>query len=70
MAEVSMQRHGRAKQLVVFFGTAGIGTQGGWGADAMLRACCKWNYKCAWPAALLPGGWVPPFKMLSEEPHA
>ncbi|GFH33252.1 hypothetical protein HaLaN_32594, partial [Haematococcus lacustris] len=33
MAEVSMERHGRAKQLVVFFGTAGIGTGGGWGAD-------------------------------------
>ncbi|KAJ9518589.1 hypothetical protein QJQ45_018609 [Haematococcus lacustris] len=41
MAEVSMQRHGRAKQLVVFFGPAGIGTRGGWGADAVLRACCK-----------------------------
>ncbi|GFH31795.1 uncharacterized protein HaLaN_30908 [Haematococcus lacustris] len=25
MAEVSMERHGRAKQLVVFFGAAGIG---------------------------------------------
>ncbi|KAJ9526383.1 hypothetical protein QJQ45_009856 [Haematococcus lacustris] len=32
---------GRAKQLVVFFGTASIGTGGGWGADAVLRACCK-----------------------------
>ncbi|KAJ9507254.1 hypothetical protein QJQ45_006205 [Haematococcus lacustris] len=41
MAEVSMQRHGRAKQLVVFFGAAGIGTRGAWGADAVLRACCK-----------------------------
>ncbi|KAJ9509367.1 hypothetical protein QJQ45_001828 [Haematococcus lacustris] len=41
MAEVSMQRHGRAKQLVVFFGAATIGTRGGWGADAVLRACCK-----------------------------
>ncbi|KAL6745177.1 hypothetical protein V8C86DRAFT_1768852, partial [Haematococcus lacustris] len=36
----------------------------------------QWNYNCAWPAALLvdpiyveklPGGWVLPFKMLSEE---
>ncbi|KAJ9517151.1 hypothetical protein QJQ45_009094 [Haematococcus lacustris] len=36
-----MQRHGHAKQLVVFFGAAGIGTRGGWGADAVLRACCK-----------------------------
>ncbi|KAJ9505453.1 hypothetical protein QJQ45_028713, partial [Haematococcus lacustris] len=41
IAEVSMERHGRAKQLVVFFGAAGIGTAGGWGADAVLRACCK-----------------------------
>ncbi|KAJ9509342.1 hypothetical protein QJQ45_001777 [Haematococcus lacustris] len=41
MAEVSMQRHRRAKQLVVFFGAASIGTQGGWGSDAVLRACCK-----------------------------
>ncbi|KAJ9528063.1 hypothetical protein QJQ45_005671 [Haematococcus lacustris] len=41
MAEVSMERHGRAKQLVAFFGAAGIGTGGGWGAGAVLRACCK-----------------------------
>ncbi|KAJ9513583.1 hypothetical protein QJQ45_006110 [Haematococcus lacustris] len=41
MAEVSMERHGHAKQLVVFFGAACIGTAGGWGADAVLRACCK-----------------------------
>ncbi|GFH13336.1 hypothetical protein HaLaN_09201 [Haematococcus lacustris] len=41
MEEVSMQHHGRAKQLVVFFGAASIGTRGGWGADAVLRACCK-----------------------------
>ncbi|KAJ9509084.1 hypothetical protein QJQ45_001575 [Haematococcus lacustris] len=41
MAELSMKHHGRAKQLVVFFGAAGIGTAGGWGADAVLRACCK-----------------------------
>ncbi|KAJ9529399.1 hypothetical protein QJQ45_013751 [Haematococcus lacustris] len=40
VAEVSMERHGHAKQLVVFFGAAGIGTGGGWGADAVLRACC------------------------------
>ncbi|KAJ9519771.1 hypothetical protein QJQ45_013465 [Haematococcus lacustris] len=30
MAEVAMKRHGRAKQLVVFLGAAGIGTRGGW----------------------------------------
>ncbi|KAJ9513694.1 hypothetical protein QJQ45_015449 [Haematococcus lacustris] len=41
MAEVSMERHGHAKQLVVFFGADSIGHMGGWGADAVLRACCK-----------------------------
>ncbi|KAJ9505755.1 hypothetical protein QJQ45_028243 [Haematococcus lacustris] len=41
VAEVSMKRHGHAKQLVVFFGAATIGTGGGWGVDAVLRACCK-----------------------------
>ncbi|KAJ9515649.1 hypothetical protein QJQ45_002701 [Haematococcus lacustris] len=41
MAELSMERHWRAKQLVVFFGAASIGTGGGWGADAVLRACGK-----------------------------
>ncbi|KAJ9533210.1 hypothetical protein QJQ45_018318 [Haematococcus lacustris] len=41
VAELSMERHNRAKQLVVFFGAATIGTGGGWGADAVLRACCK-----------------------------
>ncbi|KAJ9525896.1 hypothetical protein QJQ45_009229 [Haematococcus lacustris] len=41
MAELSMKRHGWAKQLVVFFGAAGLGTWGGWGAGAVLRACCK-----------------------------
>ncbi|KAJ9517421.1 hypothetical protein QJQ45_016781 [Haematococcus lacustris] len=29
MAEVSMERHGHAKQLMVFFGAASIGTRGG-----------------------------------------
>ncbi|KAJ9509726.1 hypothetical protein QJQ45_011273 [Haematococcus lacustris] len=41
MAQLSMERHGHAKQLVVFFGAATIGTGGGWGADAVLRACRK-----------------------------
>ncbi|KAJ9530523.1 hypothetical protein QJQ45_012543 [Haematococcus lacustris] len=41
MVELAMRRHGRAKQLVVFFGAATIGTGGGWGADALLRACRK-----------------------------
>ncbi|KAJ9521411.1 hypothetical protein QJQ45_001218 [Haematococcus lacustris] len=40
VAELSMERHGRAKQLV-FFGAASSGTRGGWGADAVLRACYK-----------------------------
>ncbi|KAJ9510497.1 hypothetical protein QJQ45_015966 [Haematococcus lacustris] len=41
MAEASMERHGRAKQLVVFFGADSFGTGGGWGVDAVLRACYK-----------------------------
>ncbi|KAJ9529259.1 hypothetical protein QJQ45_007924 [Haematococcus lacustris] len=41
MAELSMKRHNHAKQLVVFFGAATIDTGGGWGADAVLRACRK-----------------------------
>ncbi|GFH14219.1 hypothetical protein HaLaN_10235 [Haematococcus lacustris] len=32
---------GTRKQLVVFFGNAGIGTRGGWGAKAVLQACRK-----------------------------
>ncbi|KAJ9511221.1 hypothetical protein QJQ45_017183 [Haematococcus lacustris] len=40
MVEVSMERHGGAKQLV-FFGATSIGTGGGWGADAVLQAYCK-----------------------------
>ncbi|KAJ9518329.1 hypothetical protein QJQ45_010195 [Haematococcus lacustris] len=35
------QQWGTRKQLVVFFGNAGIGTRGGWGAMAVLQACCK-----------------------------
>ncbi|KAJ9516888.1 hypothetical protein QJQ45_027323 [Haematococcus lacustris] len=45
MAELSMKRHRHAKQLVVFFGAASIGTGEGWGADAVLRACCKVVYR-------------------------
>ncbi|GFH18980.1 hypothetical protein HaLaN_15864 [Haematococcus lacustris] len=33
--------HVRVKQLVVFFDAAGIGNGGGWGADAVMRACCR-----------------------------
>ncbi|KAJ9514207.1 hypothetical protein QJQ45_012170 [Haematococcus lacustris] len=35
------KRWGTRKQLVVFFGNAGIGTRGGWGAKAVLQACRK-----------------------------
>ncbi|KAJ9526221.1 hypothetical protein QJQ45_009689 [Haematococcus lacustris] len=41
MVELYMERHGRAKHMVVFFCAAGIGTRGSRGADAVLRACCK-----------------------------
>ncbi|GFH19676.1 hypothetical protein HaLaN_16658 [Haematococcus lacustris] len=40
-ATVSQQRWGTRKQLVVFFGNAGIGTRGGWGAKAVLQAFLK-----------------------------
>ncbi|KAJ9519770.1 hypothetical protein QJQ45_013463 [Haematococcus lacustris] len=40
-AKVSQQRWGARKQLVVFFGNAGLGTRGGWGTNAVLRACRK-----------------------------
>ncbi|KAJ9522396.1 hypothetical protein QJQ45_008313 [Haematococcus lacustris] len=40
-ASVSEQQWGTHKQLVVFFGNAGIGTWGGWGAKAVLQACRK-----------------------------
>ncbi|GFH13294.1 uncharacterized protein HaLaN_09148 [Haematococcus lacustris] len=41
ISELSMKRHGRAKQRVLFVGAAGIGTRGDWGGDAVLWACCK-----------------------------
>ncbi|KAJ9514086.1 hypothetical protein QJQ45_002183 [Haematococcus lacustris] len=37
----SQKRWGTRKQLVVFFGNAGIGTRDGWGAKAVLQACRK-----------------------------
>ncbi|KAJ9516390.1 hypothetical protein QJQ45_011070 [Haematococcus lacustris] len=40
-ASVSQQEWGTRKQLVVCFGYASIGTRGGWGAKAVLRACRK-----------------------------
>ncbi|KAJ9519241.1 hypothetical protein QJQ45_017901 [Haematococcus lacustris] len=40
-ASVSQQEWGTRKQLVVFFGNAGIGTRGGWGVKAVLQACRK-----------------------------
>ncbi|KAJ9507285.1 hypothetical protein QJQ45_006356 [Haematococcus lacustris] len=38
-ASVSQQQWETRKQLVVFFGNAGIGTRGGWGAKAVQQAC-------------------------------
>ncbi|KAJ9508989.1 hypothetical protein QJQ45_001440 [Haematococcus lacustris] len=40
-ASMSQQEWGTRKQLVVFFGNAGIDTRGGWGAKAVLQACRK-----------------------------
>ncbi|KAJ9517994.1 hypothetical protein QJQ45_004335 [Haematococcus lacustris] len=40
-AMVCQQQQGTRKQLVVFFGNAGIGTRGGWGANALLQASRK-----------------------------
>ncbi|KAJ9530771.1 hypothetical protein QJQ45_014919 [Haematococcus lacustris] len=40
-ASMSQQQWGTCKQLVVFFGNAGIGTRGGWGAKAVQQACRK-----------------------------
>ncbi|GFH18602.1 hypothetical protein HaLaN_15434, partial [Haematococcus lacustris] len=37
----SQKRWGTRKQLVLFFGNAGIGTRGGWEAKAVLQACRK-----------------------------
>ncbi|GFH10253.1 uncharacterized protein HaLaN_05534, partial [Haematococcus lacustris] len=56
MAEVSMDRHGRAKQLVVFFGAAGIDTGGGWAANAVLRTqASSWVGLCLWMSTAPPG---------------
>ncbi|KAJ9530354.1 hypothetical protein QJQ45_000727 [Haematococcus lacustris] len=76
MAEVSMERHGHAKQLVVFFGAAGIGTAGGWcaGPEAQASGGAGW---CSWMSSAVngkqpcevelntlsatrPAGWKPP----------
>ncbi|MGQ3183681.1 MAG: hypothetical protein ACT6R7_17320, partial [Brevundimonas aurantiaca] len=38
---LSMERYHCVKQVVIFFGNAGIGTRGGWGAKAVLQACRK-----------------------------
>ncbi|KAJ9534499.1 hypothetical protein QJQ45_022150 [Haematococcus lacustris] len=37
----ALKRYDCVNQLVVSFSTAIMGTGGGWGADAVLRACCK-----------------------------
>ncbi|KAJ9509674.1 hypothetical protein QJQ45_011341 [Haematococcus lacustris] len=41
LGEVSQRRWGTHKQLMIFFGNANIGTQGGWGAKTVLQACRK-----------------------------
>ncbi|KAJ9510778.1 hypothetical protein QJQ45_027591 [Haematococcus lacustris] len=51
MAELSMKRHGRAKQLVVFFGAAGFGTGGGREAGVLMRCCGPAARWCAGPWA-------------------
>ncbi|GFH21464.1 uncharacterized protein HaLaN_18774 [Haematococcus lacustris] len=58
MSEVSMERHGHAKQLVVFFGAASIGTAGG-------------SQAATQPAASEPGPSTPsPAKRTKAEPAA
>ncbi|KAJ9528977.1 hypothetical protein QJQ45_000542 [Haematococcus lacustris] len=58
MAEVSMERHGRAKQLVVFFGAASIGTRGGAPRKPPQAPCSS---QAATPAAASePGPSTPP----------
>ncbi|KAJ9511850.1 hypothetical protein QJQ45_004557 [Haematococcus lacustris] len=56
-ASVSQQQWGTRKQLVVFFGNAGIGTRGGWGAKTVLQACRKVVERAniGKPTARLPG---------------
>ncbi|KAJ9528141.1 hypothetical protein QJQ45_005778 [Haematococcus lacustris] len=53
MEELSMKRHGRAKQLVVFFGAASIGTRG---AGVLVRCCVPAARWCAGPGAQTSGG--------------
>ncbi|KAJ9522124.1 hypothetical protein QJQ45_005152 [Haematococcus lacustris] len=55
-ASVAQQQWGTRKQLVVFFGNAGIGTRGGWGAKAVLQACRK---VVEWPNSGKPTDRVP-----------
>ncbi|KAJ9506577.1 hypothetical protein QJQ45_004225 [Haematococcus lacustris] len=84
MAEVSMEPHGRAKQLVVFFGAASIGTRGGWGAEAagLLQGVAPRkppqaphsSQEATQPAASEPGPSTPspakPSKRTKAEPEA
>ncbi|KAJ9519521.1 hypothetical protein QJQ45_000606 [Haematococcus lacustris] len=55
-ASVSQQQWGARKQLVVFFGNAGIGARGGWGAKAVLQVCRKVVER---PNSGKPTDWVP-----------
>ncbi|GFH19833.1 hypothetical protein HaLaN_16853 [Haematococcus lacustris] len=56
MAGVSMERHGHAKPLVVFFGTAGIGTAGGSAVNGQ-QQCERQLNECR---ATRPVDWKPP----------
>ncbi|KAJ9525913.1 hypothetical protein QJQ45_009218 [Haematococcus lacustris] len=70
MAEVSMKRHGRANQLVVFFGAAGIGTGGGWVAPRKPpQAPCS-SQEASQPAASEPGPSTPPPAQRSKRTKA
>ncbi|KAJ9531719.1 hypothetical protein QJQ45_021866 [Haematococcus lacustris] len=71
-ADVSQRRWGTCKQLVVFCGKAGIGTWGGWGANAVLRACRKVGPNSSKPTDRLPGTvmTVNEFRTSREQPPA
>ncbi|KAJ9510693.1 hypothetical protein QJQ45_027677 [Haematococcus lacustris] len=71
-AMASQQRWGTRKQLVVFFGNAGIGNRGGWGAKAVLQACRKVVERpnSGRPTDRLPGKVVTVEEFQHEQPPA